>query len=228
MISTQRRSRLGISLFVICFFILWSLRATVLYTIDDSILSETTRIAYSTLIKLLLWVLPAFSFAYWVRHSSPCRYLGLSQFPSLHQWLWSILVILLFLGAVVCFELVTGKKELSLAYLPLSITLPGVLFSLVSPLLEEILFRGLFLKEFLGLMPHWSANLLTSLLFAGIHLPYWLSHAGFNATVIANTISVFFFSLVAGWLYQKSSSIWPPALAHIANNFLSALLVSSL
>jgi len=34
------------------------------------------------------------------------------------------------------------------------------------------------------------------------------------------------FGLVAGWLYLKSSSIWPPTVAHIANNLLAALLVA--
>ena len=68
------------------------------------------------------------------------------------------------------------------------------------------------------------ANLLTSLLFVGVHLPYWLTHEGFTINVLTNSVGVFIFSLVAGWLYLRSASLWPPTLAHIANNFVSALL----
>jgi membrane protease YdiL (CAAX protease family) len=66
--------------------------------------------------------------------------------------------------------------------------------------------------------------LLTSLLFVAIHLPFWLSHGGLSATMLTNTGGVFAFSLLAGWLYLDSSSIWPSTLAHIANNCVAALL----
>ena len=44
-----------------------------------------------------------------------------------------------------------------------------------------------------------------SLLFVGVHLPYWLTHEGFTATVLTNSIGVFISSLVAGGLYQKTT-----------------------
>ena len=43
--------------------------------------------------------------------------------------------------------------------------------------------------------------------------------------VLANTASVFLVSLVVGWLYLRTLSIWPPVLAHIANNLAATLLV---
>ena len=225
MATTKPSSVREISLFVVCFFAVWSVRATYLYSIDESIASDALRTVYSSGVKLILWGVPAFGFAYWIRHSSPFQYLGLSIMPSARQWILYLVVIGLFLGVTVAFETVTGRKELSLTGVSFSITIPGVLFTFVSPWLEEILFRGLLLKEFSGLLPRWGANLLTSLLFAGIHLPFWLSHGGLNGMVLANTASVLIFSLLAGWLYLKSSSIWPPSLAHIANNCVAALLV---
>ena len=82
------------------------------------------------------------------------------------------------------------------------------------------------MKEFLTLLPTSLAILLTSLLFVGVHLPYWLSHGGPTPAMLTNAIGVFVFSLLACWLYAKSASIWPPTLAHIANNLLSSLLVN--
>ena len=42
---------------------------------------------------------------------------------------------------------------------------------------------------------------------------------------MANTAGVFIFSLLAGWLYLDSSSIWPPTVAHIANNCIASLWI---
>jgi len=83
------------------------------------------------------------------------------------------------------------------------------------------------MKELMTLLPACLANALTSLLFMGVHLPYWLSHRGLTQTVMANAVAVFLFSVVAGWLFAKTASIWPPTLAHIANNLLSSMLVAS-
>jgi membrane protease YdiL (CAAX protease family) len=227
MTTTKLHSVREISLFIVCFFAVWSVRAIYLYSIDESIASDVLRTVYSSLVKLILWGVSAFGFAYCIRHSSPFQYLGLSIMPSARQWILYLVVIGLFLGGIVGFETITGRRELSLLGISFSITIPGVLSTYVSPLLEEILFRGLLLKEFSGLLPRWGANLLTSLLFAGVHLPFWLSHGGLSGTVLANTASVLIFSLVAGWLYLRRSSIWPSFVAHIANNCVAALLVVS-
>ena len=145
--------------------------------------------------------------------------------PSARKWLKYLVVIGLFLGAQVAFQSIVGGKTLSLAGISVSITLSGMLSFVVSPFLEELLFRGLLLHELAALLPRWVANLLTSLLFAGIHLPFWLSHGGVSGALLANTAGVFIFSLLAGWLYLDSSSIWPPTVAHIANNCIASLWI---
>jgi membrane protease YdiL (CAAX protease family) len=224
MTATNRPSARKLLLFVVCLFAIWSVRATLLYAIDESIAPEGLRTVYSVTVKLILWTLPAFGYVHWVRRAPPIRYLGISVMPSARKWLKYLVVIGLFLGAQVVFETVAGGKVPSLAGISVSITLPGVLSLVVAPFLEELLFRGLLLHELAELMPRWVANLLSSLLFAGIHLPFWLSHGGVSGALLANTAGVFVFSLLAGWLYLDSSSIWPPTVAHIANNCVAALL----
>ena len=224
MTAANRPSAKKLSLFIVCFFAIWSVRATFLYAIDASIAPEGLRTVYSVTVKLILWVLPAFGYVYWVRRAPPLSYLGLSVMASAGKWLKYLVFTGLFLGAQVVFETVAGGKVPSLAGISVSITLPGVLSLVVAPFLEELLFRGLILHELVALLPRWIANLLTSLLFAGIHLPFWLSHGGVSGALLANTAGVFIFSLLAGWLYLDSSSIWPPTLAHIANNCVAALL----
>ena len=45
-----------------------------------------------------------------------------------------------------------------------------------------------------------------------------------SGELLTHTAGVFIFNLLAGWLYLDSSSIWPPTVAHIANNCVAALL----
>jgi membrane protease YdiL (CAAX protease family) len=225
--ANQRKTALDLSLFLAAFFVLWTVRATLFYAVDESIASPTWRAAYSNLLKFVLWVLPASVFACWLRSTPPAKYLGLSVLPSLRKWLWCLAVTGVFLLAVTLFEVTLGRKCFSSASLS---SLPATLALLqlaVSPLFEEILFRGLVMKELMTLLPAYVANALTSLLFVGAHLPYWLSHGGPAQAMLANAFGAFVFSVVACWLFAKSASIWPPTVAHIANNLLSSLLVAS-
>ena len=223
----QRRAALDLSLFLAAFFILWTIRATWFYTVDESIASPTSRAAYADLLKLVLWVLPASAFAYWLRSTPPVKYLGLSVVPSLRDWLSCLAVTVIFLLAVTLFAVTIGRKSFSGASLSSLPTTLALLQLVISPLFEEILFRGLVMKELMTLLPAYLANVMTSLLFMGVHLPYWLSHGGLTQTVMANAVGVFLFSVVACWLFAKTASIWPPTLTHIANNLLSSMLVAS-
>ena len=90
----------------------------------------------------------------------------------------------------------------------------------------KILFRGFVLKELLGFLPLAGANVLASVLFVAAHLPYWISHGGLTPARLETCGGIFFFSLLAGWLFAKSGSIWPSTLAHTANNLLASVLVA--
>ena len=223
----RRKAAVQLFLFLVAFFVLWTLRATVFYTIDESIASPVSRAAYADLLKLVLWVLPAAVFVSVLRGTTPAKYLGLSVWPDRRGWRRCLGVTVVFLIIVALFELVVGKKSFSAtALLALPIAL-WLLQLVLSPLLEELLFRGLVLKELLTLLPVYLSIALTSLLFVGIHLPYWLSHGGATQAMAANAAGIFIFSVVACWLFAKTASVWPPTVAHIANNVLSSLLVAS-
>ena len=222
----QRRAVLNLSLFLAAFFVLWTLRATVFYAVDESIASPTLRAAYADLLKFIVWVLPAAAFAYWLKSARPAKYLGLSVVPSLRQWSLCLAVTVTFLLAVTLVDSTIGGKSFSGAKLASLTPALALLQLVISPLLEELLFRGLVMKELMTLLPAYLAAAFTSLFFVGAHLPYWLSHGGLTQAMIANAFGVFVFSLVACWLFASTGSIWPPTLAHIANNILSSLSVA--
>jgi hypothetical protein len=91
------------------FFAIWSVRATVLHAIDESIAPDGLRTVYSVTVKLILWALPAFGYVCWVRRAPPFRYLGISVMPSARKWLKLLVVIGLFLSAQVAFQSIVGE-----------------------------------------------------------------------------------------------------------------------
>ena len=225
--ANRRLASLHLIVFLVVFFDVWTFRATLFFAVDESIASPTARAAYSNLLKLILWVLPAAAFGHWLRSTPPAKYLGLSAMPSLRNWLLCLAATFIFLLAVTLFTLTLGGKSFSAVSLALLPTVLGLLQFVISPLLEELLFRGMVMKELMALLPTYLATLLTSLLFVGIHLPFWLSHGGPTPATLTNAIGVFVFSILACWLYAKSGSIWPPTQAHIANNILSSMLINA-
>jgi membrane protease YdiL (CAAX protease family) len=215
----------SIALFLAGFMLAWSVRATWLYFIDESIGSEGARLAYSALIKLGLWVVPAFAFAAWARRAPPLRYLGVLAWPRGVEWLYTATLIFIYVGAVANFEwLLNGNLPSKTHFLSMSRS-AGISILLGAPVMEEILFRGLVLQELAQLMAWPAAIALTSLLFVVVHLPHWLWHGGPDISISARSSGLFVFSALAGYLYGLSRSVWPCVAANAANNALAAALV---
>ncbi len=81
--------------------------------------------------------------------------------------------------------------------------------AIVAPLVEEIFFRGF---VFAGLRQRYGwqkAALISSALFALVHLQ------------LAALIPIFILGCIFAYLYQRSGSIWPAVLMHIASNALA-------
>ena len=220
------RRPLDLYAFLVVFFIVWTLRATIFYdSVDTAIDSPIWRAVFSQSIKFSLWVLPAAAFAYWVRRANPFQYLGLASMPTARQWAFCAAVTLVFLAIVALVDITLDGKSLSLAPLTGYLSIAGVLGLIVSPLIEEILFRGLVLKEFAERMPGWAANIAASILFAAVHAPYWFWNEGVTTAVMTDLAGVFIVSLVIGWIYLRTRSVWAAFAAHAANNLWVSLLV---
>lgn len=89
-----------------------------------------------------------------------------------------------------------------------------VLVVSLGPLVEELLFRGVLLS---ALLQRWSVAtsvLLTSSLFALVHL----SGLQFHWYAVPQ---LFLLALLLAWLRLKSGSIWPAVVAHGSNNLLA-------
>ena len=94
----------------------------------------------------------------------------------------------------------------------------GILLSLqalalITPLSEEVLFRGFVLRGLLNHMGPGPSVVATALVFSVLHLD--------TGTVIP----IFFTGLALGWLQVRTGSLWPCVAAHAGQNALVLILV---
>ncbi|HVF88515.1 MAG TPA: CPBP family intramembrane glutamic endopeptidase [Blastocatellia bacterium] len=223
--SANISSALALALFLASFFVAWSLRATVFYFIDEGIQSSLSKSIYSNAIKFALWVIPALAYVAFVKKRGPLGYLRISTPFEAKKLLYSGLAIALYFAGVVAFERFSSGRTLAPLFASSArewlLVLLGVA---VSPVSEEILFRGLILRELGERTGFWRANLLTSILFVSIHWPHWLWATGFKTWMVIASATMFILSLFLGYLVRLSGSIWPSVAAHILNNFVASFL----
>ncbi|MBN1970390.1 MAG: CPBP family intramembrane metalloprotease [Candidatus Delongbacteria bacterium] len=93
---------------------------------------------------------------------------------------------------------------------------------IAAPVIEETLFRGVILKKMQENMKFAYANIITSILFAAIHLPGWIIWG--NGFDIYSFISIFLISLIWGYFYKRTGSIWTTMLSHSLNNIISKII----
>jgi len=94
----------------------------------------------------------------------------------------------------------------------------------ITPVSEEILFRGFILGKLSETTSFARANVITSILFIAIHQPNWLWVNGFQPWIPVVSGGIFILSLLLGWLVQRTNSLYPAIAGHIINNFIAILL----
>lgn len=85
--------------------------------------------------------------------------------------------------------------------------------AIISPIYEEILYRGVFYTFFRDRYGMWGGMFISSIIFTVVHIPTY------------NTLPVNFLSgVVFAWLYEKTNSILSAMIAHALFNFIAVLL----
>lgn len=88
-----------------------------------------------------------------------------------------------------------------------------LLLVVLTPLAEELLFRGLMFTGFRNKLPFWPAAIAISMLFAVAH---WQANVA---------IDVFVMSLISCYIREKSGSLWPSIFLHVFKNGLAFILL---
>jgi membrane protease YdiL (CAAX protease family) len=98
-------------------------------------------------------------------------------------------------------------------------------YSSLSPLSEELFYRGVLLKAFESKFSRLWANVLQALLFGFIHLAYfWLIE--FNLALVYTMIPLIVVAgALYGWVAQRTESVWSSVIVHGFLNFLLILVV---
>ncbi len=107
----------------------------------------------------------------------------------------------------------SGGQESSMTELLSGGLVSFITLCLIAPPIEEMLFRGVFLRGFLNNYAPWRAIALSALVFG-------LAHFYLNHIIVATVIGA-----VLGWLYYTTRSLWPSVIAHAIQNGSSLLSV---
>jgi membrane protease YdiL (CAAX protease family) len=206
------------------FLVVWALRATVFIHIDESIRSNVGKNLYSNAVKFALWVAPVFITLSALR-LKPLTYTKLTTPVNKRAMAISSIVVLLWLTIAVFGESWISGKSVGTMLTQKGPQWLGILAgAFISPIWEEIMFRGFVLNRLNESLSFWKSNLISAFLFMLSHLPYWVSKNGFSGTVIKDMVNVFLLGCLFGWVMKKTNSLWPAIGAHIANNFISGLI----
>lgn len=90
-----------------------------------------------------------------------------------------------------------------------------LLFVLSNGFMEELLYRGVFLKRYEPFLGKVQSNILTAIVFALIH-----TQVTYAAQMIQFLVIVLVLSLIWGILIQKTNSLWGAVLFHAAGDCL--------
>ncbi len=155
--------------------------------------------------RLLLWVMPVFFYLRFIDHVHPVAYLKLNQYWKRGILLGLALSLLNFVGMLLRF----GLPHPSLN----SVTWNSVLStSILIGLFEEIPFRGFVFQKLQERFPVWISNLLSSLLFLGIHLPGWMM---LHALSWSNVLSIFVLGVIFAAIFYFSKDCSSHDALHI-------------
>lgn len=171
---------------------------------------------YWTIAKVFIWILPAF----WLIRLSRGSLNKVYNFPNWKGWLtWGGMI-----GFLIALTGFIPKYLNSQPLLPfdLSYAFFSVLF--IAPIFEELLIRGAILGNLQQRYSFWTANILSSVMFIGLHLPGWyfMDTLTENLTKpIGGALSIFLLGLAFGYATRRGKSVMGGTLAHFLNNLSS-------
>ena len=109
--------------------------------------------------------------------------------------------------------LLNQQKEMAGSQLEGNIALAVIYLSILAPICEEIVFRGLMLTVLKGVIPKWAAIVACALCFSVMHAP----------SIIAMVVT-FGFGILLGFIFYRTNSLIPCILAHVLFNSANFLL----
>jgi membrane protease YdiL (CAAX protease family) len=126
-------------------------------------------------------------------------------------WLPIAIAAWVIFPAFAYFSLSSNQGSVSDKLLPLWLWI--LLFVLTNGFMEELLYRGIFLKQYEPFLGKELSIILTAIVFAIMH-----TQVTYAAQMIQFLVIVLVLSLIWGFLIQKSDSLWGAVLFHAATD----------
>jgi uncharacterized protein len=109
-------------------------------------------------------------------------------------------------------------RELGVDEGTLGAIVAGVLIIGVAPFTEEVFFRGFMFTGMRRALPFVLAALIPSLIWGLFH------YTGPESWGVVLQLSIF--GLWLCWLYERTGSLWPPVVLHVANNAIAFAILT--
>jgi len=168
----------------------------------------------------MIWVIPVILMIKMIEKSSPMSYLQLNQtFRKALKWTgWLSLILILYF--IIIYFLLERNFHIEIGF-------NGWLNAVIlAGITEEIVFRGFLLRKLMDSFTFWIANTVTSLLFVAIHFPIWMHKGLFEFPNILSTfLTIFALSILFGYVYKKSKSLWSVIIIHALYNLLVLIFI---
>lgn len=232
--STRSRALLGLIAFMFTSWTLWS--TLVLPNLEPTV--GWLHTVSSASIRLGLWVLPSAYYLWKFKSREPFAGLGLGFPSTIERGVGAMSLV--GVAAVAVSVDVARKLNTNIAEVWLLLLSRGTFEGFQTPFFEELVFRGVIFSELLNLsglsqraelLPFsariqraWLANLGASLVFVGMHWPWWIYVDGLGLGLFVKSLPVFLLSLVLGVVFARGRSLWPCVLLHWLNNSLAQLV----
>lgn len=233
---TSARSR-ALLLLIATMFISWTLWSTsvlpALAPRDG--LAQTLQ---GAAVRVLLWVIPCAVYLWQYKRERAWSGLGLGL-PN--TWERGLGATFLVIAAALAVSVdVSRKLSIGIGEVWLRLVSHGSFEGFQTPFFEELVFRGVIFSELLNLsgLSHraeplpfasrikraWLANLGASLVFVGMHWPWWIFSDGLGLGLLMRSLPVFLLSIVLGIVFARGRSLWPCVVLHWVNNSLAQLV----
>lgn len=218
-------TRRAFILFIISFFLLWTVawllhQLLVLRLGVWSVGSTGIDTVYWVSMKFLVWVI--YPWLFWQKRIPNIRdHIGLSPTTIKRGYRWGSVAMIIWVVILLLSIIIRHQQFIGVSDWPVFIYT-----ILLTPIFEEITFRGFIVSGLLALKVEGKkTNLITTLLFVLIHMVGW-SFQGVLMAHLTSTawLSIVVVSLIAGFLRIHSGSLRASILLHIGNNAIAGLL----
>jgi len=205
-----------IAIYCVIFFAIWSVREIVIQPmLLDPLDNVVADIVIGTIIKLLVWTLPAILL---IKYFQDDMQISLKEmFTTKLKWfeeapIFAIVIVIPLAQAL----LFGGRLAIDPNLVP-SRLIGAVIFVGIT---EEIVFRGFLLNAFLKRMKIWQAVALDAVLFYLIHIPIWIYQGNDITFFFSAIITVVGLSTLFAYSFIKTKNIFVPIILHMVWNLL--------